>query len=102
MSDKRKLSVKFVDDFYNKWVKACLIIDGFETQEEVIRNYDNEGDLKSLADRISGKNGVVFECTYPKGSTDYFEEADNDFVIFPELFEILGANSEALTDKVNE
>jgi hypothetical protein len=50
ISDKRKLSVKFVDDFYSKWVKACLIIDGFEAQYEVIKNYDNEGYLKSLAD----------------------------------------------------
>ncbi len=102
MSTSSKISVKFVDDFYNRWVKACLVIEGCEYRDEVIKNYDSKGDLKSLADRISGKHGVVVECEHSKESACYFEELDNNFVIFPELFQILDNDSALLTNKVNE
>ena len=50
------------------------------------KSYGGE-DLKKLAERISGKVVTLTENKYPKGSMDYFEEIDNNFVIFPELFE---------------
>ena len=81
----RKFKAKIVDDFYNKWLNAYVKNAGVEDLD--IIKYFTGKELEELAKRISGNVVILTENKYPKGLMNYFEEIDNSFVIYPELFE---------------
>lgn len=84
---KRKFKAKMVDDFKKKWLEASAVDQGsdIETEEGFYGGFG----LDALHERISGQVVTIVEHEYEVGDNDFFEEVDNNFVIFPSLFEEL-------------
>ncbi len=81
----RTFKAKIVDDFENKWLKACAKNEGTDIADTITWYCGVE--LEDFSKRVSGKIVDLTENSYPEGENDYFEVIDNSFVIFPELFE---------------
>ena len=81
----RQFKAQMVEDFKNEWLKLSSL-DECMSMEEVTDAYGGDG-LNALDKRISGEIVTITENIYKHGEADYFEAIDNNFVIFPELFE---------------
>lgn len=82
---KREFRAKVVDDFKQKWLETSALIEGTDIETE--EAYYGGSDLDSLSERISGQIVTIVENEYEVGKNDFFEKEDNNFVIFPSLFE---------------
>lgn len=82
---KREFNARMVDDFKAAWISACAA-DEAATFDQIIEWYSGL-ELESLAERVSGQVVTLTENEYPVGENDFFEKEDNNFVIFPCLFE---------------
>jgi hypothetical protein len=80
-----EFKARIVDDFKNKWFEANANDENMDLSESIIC-YDSD-DLTALHNRISGQVVTMTENIYPIGSNDFFEKVDNNFVVYPELFE---------------
>jgi hypothetical protein len=72
-----------VDDFYNAFLNRQA--DEENTDFATVEKAYSEG-LQELANRIQGKEVVIEKHWYPFGEPDYFEQVDNNFVLYEELF----------------
>lgn len=55
---------------------------------ETIKGYYDGKELKELDKKFAGKIALLKECQYGESiAPDYFLVEDNNFVIFPDLFE---------------
>ena len=80
------ITVKICKDFYNQWIKAMADFENINIDEaEVFYGHH----LKDLANNISGKEVVINKNIYDSGGVDYFEDNDNNIMIFRRLFRIL-------------
>ena len=84
---KRTFKAKICDDFKQRWLDAVAKDEGTDLYRAVV-NYGGI-DLDAFGARISGKTVLITENEYPQGSNDFFEVIDNNFVMYPELFEEL-------------
>ncbi len=81
----RQFKARMVEDFKNEWLELSSVDENMSI-EEVTDAYGGDG-LNALDKRIAGEIVTITENTYTHGETDYFEAIDNNFVIFPDLFE---------------
>ena len=85
---KREFQAQIVDEFKDKWLKIVAAIE-HASVEQVAEWYGGE-ELDKLHKRISGKVATLTENAYPAGDNDFFEKADNNFVISRALFTEIG------------
>ena len=81
----REFKARIVEDFKDKLLASNANDENMDLSESIIC-YDSD-DLTALHNRISGEVVTMTENIYPVGSNDFFEKVDNNFVMYPELFE---------------
>lgn len=86
MTVLREFKALICEDFKADWL-TIVCREEEMSLEEAIDAYEHKGDLGALSNRISGEIVTITENFYPEGDNDFFEKIDNNFVIFPDLFE---------------
>lgn len=81
---EREFVVEMINDFKKHWISLTALDEGM-TIKETITAYGGEK-LDLLHERISGKQVVMVENSYPVGNNDFFEKEDNNFVMHKSLF----------------
>lgn len=81
----REFKAKIVTNFKREWLGESAMVEGSDVETE--EAFYGGVDLDTLSDRISGNIVTITENQYPCGDNDFFEKEDNNFVIFPSLFD---------------
>lgn len=92
MTIERKFKAKIIDDFHDVWLVNAAADENISL--ELAKYYYDDDKFKEFADRISGKVVTMVEYSYTEGSTDFFEEIENDSPIPRRMFTEIGPSND--------
>ena len=84
---KEYFKAKMIDDLYSTLINHYAIDENISV--ELSEKFYGGDSLKQLHNRIAGKIVTIVKYQYKNSEPDYFEEIDNNWVIFEECFEVV-------------